>query len=457
MRLKTKNFFLQIVSILSILYSQLLCAEDYTEKIKKVITEVYGVNDKIAVALVVQDPKSQKFLANLNGSSLLKPASVMKVLTSGTALKNLGPEYKFLTKFFWDGRTLRVVGGGDPLVVTETAWMIARALKSRGIDSIENLDLDPSFFESEKGRVGRRAYEAGSSALSMNFNSQAFIFCPAESEGKAYVTLEPPNNLIDVVSTVKTINGNNDSITLEPADWSEHYTAKGTIGKNAGCSTIYRSVPEPAKFFGEVFTKCLQESGIKVNKKYKFVWGGSGGNLIYQNESRPFRQILVELNQYSNNFIAEQFLYALGCIDGRSCSRERGIKKINEYAASVGISKDEINVVDGSGLDHDNKLSASAIVKVLTDIFDNNSINAEFFGSLSVGGRNGTLRSRFIAPPDTVLRAKTGTLTGVHALAGTINDKQGNPLIFALIQNGVPSPDKAHGLEKKILNIIHTS
>ena len=72
----------------------------------------------------------------------MKPASVMKLLTSYSALKVLGPDHRFRTSLRTTGRTgdkvdsLYVVSGGDPSFVTESMWILARAVKLKGIKSI---------------------------------------------------------------------------------------------------------------------------------------------------------------------------------------------------------------------------------------------------------------------------------------------------------------------------------
>ena len=56
---------------------------------------------------------------------------------------------------------------------------------------------------------------------------------------------------------------------------------------------------------------------------------------------------------------------------------------------------------------------------------------------LAVGGRSGTLKRRMLASSATgKVRAKSGTLNGVNALAGIADTTQGNHLTFAILHNG---------------------
>jgi D-alanyl-D-alanine carboxypeptidase/D-alanyl-D-alanine-endopeptidase (penicillin-binding protein 4) len=60
------------------------------------------------------------------------------------------------------------------------------------------------------------------------------------------------------------------------------------------------------------------------------------------------------------------------------------------------------------------------------------------FGGLPVAGWSGTLRSRFVTPaPNRIgqglVRAKTGTLTGVNTISGQLVTADGRLLVFAIM------------------------
>ena len=63
--------------------------------------------------------------------------------------------------------------------------------------------------------------------------------------------------------------------------------------------------------------------------------------------------------------------------------------------------------------------------------------------TLPVAGFTGSLAYRFVDDARAglgVVRAKTGTLTGVHGLAGLVVDRAGVPLVFAAVADQVPVP-----------------
>src|SRR6185369_4255782 len=82
-------------------------------------------------------------LLSYNVDCPFNPASVVKLATSDVALASLGPNYRFSTAFFTDGTVdfengtltgdLVVLGSGDPSLLTEHAFYVARELRARGI------------------------------------------------------------------------------------------------------------------------------------------------------------------------------------------------------------------------------------------------------------------------------------------------------------------------------------
>jgi D-alanyl-D-alanine carboxypeptidase/D-alanyl-D-alanine-endopeptidase (penicillin-binding protein 4) len=102
-----------------------------------------------------------------------------------------------------------------------------------------------------------------------------------------------------------------------------------------------------------------------------------------------------------------------------------------------------VRIFDGSGLSPKNKLTPALLSAVLRYSADATHPNASaLLTGMPVAGWSGTLSGRFKKSGTTggqgLIRAKTGTLTGVSALAGTIVDASGRTLIFVIILDKVP-------------------
>jgi len=109
----------------------------------------------------------------------------------------------------------------------------------------------------------------------------------------------------------------------------------------------------------------------------------------------------------------------------------------------LGLPMSGVNIVDGSGVSHLNRLTPAFLTALLS--YDAQPDHAQFhaiFSGLPIAGWSGTLAYRYTTSPDKVaagvLRAKTGTLDGVSALAGTVVDSSGRTLAFAIMADKIP-------------------
>ncbi|MBX7145175.1 MAG: D-alanyl-D-alanine carboxypeptidase, partial [Oligoflexia bacterium] len=190
--------------------------------------------------------------------------------------------------------------------------------------------------------------------------------------------------------------------------------------------------------------------------------------------SKALRDIIEGMNHFSNNFVAEQIVFALGQQADGSFVHEQGVDRIKRYLRSIGVAEDEIGLVDGSGLDRDNRLSAHAIVQTLRAMARKEFLDVEFMNSFSVAGRNGTLRERGqrslgSRPGSTAeasgaggeaypfYRGKTGTLNGASSLAGYVRDREGRLYAFALLYNGDLPKQQVVEIEDRFVEILYAS
>lgn len=420
------------------------------------------------VAVLVTDLESGKTVFEKSASSPLKPASVLKVITAATVLETLGPEHRFRTQLFLDReskgvvRNLWVKGAGDPSFTMESMWMLARRVKLMGIERIETLWFDDTAFVGSNGPQGQRAYETGSSALSFNFNSIGVEVCPSSAGRPAVVAVDPWEVGATVHGQIRTIASGSGEFSVESKGSGGKieqvsFSVGGTIGANRECETIYRSVADPARYFGVTFRELLELLGVQVGEGPKQGATPGGASLLYSARSKPLRQIVEDLNHYSNNFIGEQLLFALGYADGSVFDRARGIARMSDYVERLGFDRDDFKIMDGSGLSHANRVTARMIMTVLKRMYSNAELGPEFVESLSVSGRNGTLKKRRFGNGDILVRGKTGTLDGVSSLAGYLQSRRGRKFAFVIIQNGPASKDGAIGLENRLVSTIFES
>lgn len=412
---------------------------------------------KVNVGVIAVDLDSKRTLFKHNEQKPLKPASVMKLLTSAVALRELGPEYTFTTEVWAKGHqgarvaVLGIKGYGDPTLTLEQAWLLARGIRKLGIRSVDRLILDDSAFIATNERSGQSAYQAQATALALSFNAVAFNVCP-QGGGKAHVLADPWEAAPKVVGAIRSVNSGATNFSIDESyrGKSLYYTVGGVINGAEGCRTIYRSVSNPLFYFGSVFSNYLQSLGVTViEQRSGHIVEGS--KLLFKHESKPLRQVVSDLNHYSNNFIAEQILFNIGGRAGQGrLDRVQGLRRVEQYLASLGYGNGGIRLIDASGLSHDNRVTAAALAAVLVDMVNNSALATEYKASLPVAGRSGTLKKKRFTTNATV-RAKTGSLDGVTTLAGYIDTLNGKRIGFVILQNN--SANSAE-LERKLLDAL---
>ena len=390
---------------------------------------------------------------------LFIPASTMKVLTSAAALRHLGPSYTFHTATYRTGTVksgvlegdLYVRGGADPTFVIEKLWKLAYDIKLEGIETINgDVVVDDSFLSTEFAIPGwdkQEDIDKGASyfptigATTLNFGTVALVIGPGDKDGEpGTVVIETPTSgHITVDNRVTTVG----SKGRRRVDVSRTVTAEGLIlvasGQVPAEATprrYYRAVTDPTAYFEGAFKNMLEEVGIKVKGSYRRGVTPESASLVVEWYSPPLGSILMDMNKYSSNFIAECVLRTLGAEARGDGSTDGGLAVVAEYLATLGIKADDYSATNGSGLSLESRLAPSHLTAVLLDMASDPRVGPEFISSLSIAGQDGTLSRRLDDAPGR-LRGKTGTINGIHCLTGYVESEDGEMFAFAFLVNEV--------------------
>jgi len=381
------------------------------------------------------------------------------VVTSATALKVLGPSYRFTTDIYTDGTVdasgtlkgnLYIEGHGDPTMVVEKLWKLVGDLKHEGIERVEgNIVFDEDFHAGGYALPGWNkpedikrgpSYFATLSALSLNFNTAALVVGPGAEVGKpAKVRLETPaGSAVKVENETKTVASNGRrGVVIDRAvadDGTTVFTVKGTIPQLSDHDKYYRTVGDPTAQFIGAFRHLMGQHGIEVTGRYRRGDTPSDADRLMSVRSRSLATILMDMNKLSNNFIAEQVLRTLGAeVEGEG-SAEKGLVVVRRYLEELGVDASGLAMVNGSGLSRSAALQPSVLTAILVDMARDPQVGQEFASSLAIAGYDGTLWSRLRDDPGR-LRGKTGTIDGVHCLAGYVEDGKGKRYAFAFMVN----------------------
>ena len=167
-------------------------------------------------------------------------------------------------------------------------------------------------------------------------------------------------------------------------------------------------------------------------------------------------QILLRMMKQSDNFYAEAMFYQLAAHQGHRPARAKDAAAIvKRLISKVGLGHRPYRIADGSGLSLYNYLSADLEVRLLRYAYRNSTVYLHLLPSLPVAGSDGTLRNRMRGSfaADNV-KAKTGTLEGVSALAGYCTAANDHRLCFSIINQGVMHTSNARRFQDRVCNAL---
>jgi serine-type D-Ala-D-Ala carboxypeptidase/endopeptidase (penicillin-binding protein 4) len=164
--------------------------------------------------------------------------------------------------------------------------------------------------------------------------------------------------------------------------------------------------------------------------------------------SPPISRLVEIMLDQSDNVIAEALARQVALARKLPASFDGGAGATRAALAELGVASDGLGLADGSGLSNDNRVSAFQLTAVLSAAASPKfpQLRAIVSG-LPVAAYSGTLASRYQGPNGGsgagVVRAKTGTLSGVNALAGVAVDRDGRLLAFSLVADATSNSQRA--------------
>jgi D-alanyl-D-alanine carboxypeptidase/D-alanyl-D-alanine-endopeptidase (penicillin-binding protein 4) len=361
--------------------------------LQNVIDVAKGSNN---VCVAVDDRSGA--VVRFGGNRTLAPASSLKLVTATAALSVLGPDRRLTTRaFLAPGGTLTIVGGGDPLLATPQ-WIAAEHGQSR-FASAPYTSLD-----------ALAAAIAGSGVRS--------------------------------VRAITVDDRRHDSLRFLPA-WRPSYATQGEIGSlgaltvDDGFAAPDRPIPalDPAITTGQRLATLLTKHGVAVSGGITHGTAAAAAREVAHVDSVPVARLVEEMLTASDNYTAEQLMreVAVGANGNKPATTADGIKVAIRALTKLGIAHDGIDIHDGSGLAPSDRVGCPTLLGVVE--LSTTSRFAAINRGFPVAAHSGTLALRFHGDSLAgLLRAKTGSIDGVVALAGVI-DTPDHPR-FAFIANG---------------------
>jgi len=413
-----------------------------------------------SIAITVSDNQTNEKLIESKPQLSLVPASILKTITTATALEVFGPDFHFQTTLSYSGAVhndtligdLQIIGGGDPTLGSEyfpeskrfmEEWL--KALQEKHIKAITgNLILDATIYESQMipntwiwEDIGNY-YGAGASGISI-YDNLYEIHLKSESEADKptqIIRIVPEIPNLELKNEVLSSDLNSDQAYVFGSPEDNKRVIRGSIPKNRSDFVVKASVPNPAVLLASEFRKKLSESGISVSgaTKYEKI-KPEPSNQLSVIQSPQLRDIIKITNHESVNLFAEHFLKHLAYQKSGFRTTKDGCKFVMQFWKDKGLDMNGFFMNDGSGLSRFNAITASQIVSVLNYMKTKSAYSEDFYQSLPAAG-DGTL-SKFSQQdfPNECLRAKSGSMTRVRSYAGYLTTISGRQLSFAIMLN----------------------
>lgn len=344
-------------------------------------------------AAVVVDTATGEQLYARGATTPMTPASTVKIASTVAALSALGPDHRIATsvRLSADARTLTLVGGGDPT-------------------------LDEAALRHLAADTARALRDGGTTAIGLQYDTSRY-------SGPALHPIGPNENIAPV-SALMVDEGRLDSSDHGPAPRSG----------------------DPAGDAARTFADLLDEAGVATRSAPTPGRAGARSTTVATHLSKPLSALVERALTNSDNDIAEALVRQTAIKAGEPASFAGGRRAVTDRLKKLGMPLAGANLADGSGLNRGDKVTAgllAALVALAADP-DHPELRPVLTG-LPVAGFSGTLGSRYPATSHAtgLIRAKTGTLTGVNALAGTVVDARGRLLAFAFLASGTTSPREA--------------
>lgn len=425
-----------------------------------------------SLSMVIEEVGGAR-LAALGPSELKNPASVMKLLTTWSALSELGPDYVWRTAFLMDAKAsigengvlsgpLYLRPSGDPLLLLQDLWRLMRELRLRGITQISDIVIDRSKFgdiaidPNDFDGKGDRPYNASPDVLMVGFGAVRLVFSPDNDKQRWRTFVDPPIAGVNIDSNVRFRPG---ACRSGPMVTSETITAGGQVsfrisGEATGACgefDLYRLAFSQPDFAAKALKSMWTELGGQMTGTVKEGVIAPGAVPLAAHQSPPLAEVIRVVNKSSNNVMTRVLLLTIASELGqRPATVTGGVQRVLQTLQSQGVKTEGVVIENGSGLARTSRISANQVAKMLQVAWRSPAM-PEFVSSLSVLGTDGTLRRRLRGDARGYAHMKTGALRDSRAIAGYVLSRSGKRYVFVSLVND-PQAFKARDFENQVID-----
>lgn len=418
------------------------------------------------VGISVYDLTAKKPLYLYNADKLSRPASTLKLLTAIATLARADADVPFRTELWYKGvldadtlhGDLYVVGGFDPEFTELQLDSLVSAVARYPIVAITGKVYgDVSIKDSLHWGSGwawddtPAAYQPYLSALMLNKGVVTVTAVPGERGDTALLECSPASSYYKVHNETRSRTPEAGSFNLS-RNWLENgnrLTVKGNVSaRRTATVNVYAS----ERLFMHTFVERLRAMGVQCTSEYAFApLSADSSAVCIATLHTPVEPVVRQLLKESDNLNGEALLHRLGSLHTRKrqVSATDGIAVLHELIKQLGHNPERYKLVDGCGLSNYNYLSPELLVDFLKFAYSRPSLFAVLYDCLPIGGVDGTLKYRMPrgSRAHRNVHAKTGSFTGINALAGYLRAANGHLIAFAVMNRNVLSGSKARAFQ----------
>lgn len=449
-----KKFILVLSGVLFLTCNTVFAS--LTSKIEQVIF-ASGINTS-AVSVSVKDIKNNNKLVKIRSNQPMIPASTQKILTYPVIKETLGENYLFTTKIYYSkDNDVYLKLSGDPYFTTEDLKILIKSLKNNSVTTCREFYIDNVVMDFEDWGEGWQwdndlnPLMPRYSVYNIDGNLLTLVIRPTQPEAPADIRLTKfyPLTFMNLVKT-----GKSDNVTMSRKNniSPDVLTLEGTVKKQ-----VIKQIPvnNPKRYFMIRLDETVKNNSFDYYGNYPIKEIVPNENIKLLSEvSHSLSRAGADILKNSNNMAAETvYKLAGGKYTNSQGTIENANKMFLDYCERNGLDTSDIRIVDGSGVSKNNIMTAEFMTNFLVNEAKKDNFT-EIYNTMA-SPAEGTLVNRMLYLKDN-LKAKTGTLSDVSAIAGYLKTKNGNFVAFDIMINDHKMKNSAKKiLEEEIIKTIY--
>ncbi|WP_395294832.1 D-alanyl-D-alanine carboxypeptidase/D-alanyl-D-alanine-endopeptidase [Kitasatospora hibisci] len=394
--------------------------------LQQALAAALGDKNLGTVSFAVADAAGGQLLYGSGENTPATPASTTKLATSIAALSLIPADTRLTTRVVKGAGPgeITLVGGGDPTLTV----LPADQVRIGGLPA--DADTAPASLEALARQTAAALKAAGTTVVKLDYDLSLYSGNPQHKNHDA--------ENIALITPLMVDEGKVDPKSREDAP---------------------PRVADPAGQAAEAFAALLKAEGVTVEGRARPATAPAAATapVLGRVDSPTIARLVERLLTTSDNTLAEAIARQTALAAHQPASFEGAATAVTQELARLGVPMTGVVLNDGSGLHPGNAIPPAVLVHLLAlAASEQHPALRPVLTGLPIAGFTGTLGKRFGSGSGAVdaaglVRAKTGSLSGVNTLAGTVVDGEGRLLVFAVMTRTTAPADTARAAMDRVV------